>query len=719
MSIDPYSLCPGGTGKKIKFCCPDLLGELGDLQQMVEGDQRLACLERIYKLEEKFPDRACLLSVKAMLEAELAETGKAEATVARFKEKYPDNPVALAEEATIKSHHEGGKAAIGALQQALRVSTETLAEQVYNALLAVAERLATDGEYLAAIGHLSLFLALSDSRDQRGMSLLSSLLGSPHLPLLVKEIQPLVPATEGALWAPAFAKAMEHARMARWSDAVRELEDLAKSAGDWPPIWRNIATLRLWLADTPGAVVALRKFARQPLGSSAAPPLEDMVEAEALAQVIDVENADYIDALNISYPVRDADAVIARLSADPRCQKMQIDLAKLAGEDEPPPKLAVWVLDRPVAATGKGITRDTISIALGQVYLYGRQTDREARLELATYRDAKLPESQRILTEIVGDAIGEPTGEEVLSRVSTLKHAVEWSWRLPGDTPPEEREALVSHELRRVFLEDWPAMKLNALDGRTPIEAARDPAMRVPLLAAVLVLELASKSSIEMLDFNELRDKLNLPRPGQVELGPRGIFGVSLARLHRVEAGKLDDEQLLLGYVRAVRNVQVEAIRVFSEELLKRPAEERKPTVPEIYGQLAQIERDPRKAIGYIEQARSAAEAAGQSSAPWDITELTLRLALGQMSEADRLMQHVSKEHIREPGVAQMLMQVLVEAGIIHPDGTPVGYPQGAAEAEGMPAGGTMPAGEAGKLWTPDGGPAPAGEKKSVIWTPE
>ena len=23
MPIDAYSVCPGGTGKKIKFCCPD------------------------------------------------------------------------------------------------------------------------------------------------------------------------------------------------------------------------------------------------------------------------------------------------------------------------------------------------------------------------------------------------------------------------------------------------------------------------------------------------------------------------------------------------------------------------------------------------------------------------------------------------------------------------------------------------------------------------
>ena len=39
MPIDAYSLCPGGTGKKIKFCCPDFLGELQQIDKMLEGKQ--------------------------------------------------------------------------------------------------------------------------------------------------------------------------------------------------------------------------------------------------------------------------------------------------------------------------------------------------------------------------------------------------------------------------------------------------------------------------------------------------------------------------------------------------------------------------------------------------------------------------------------------------------------------------------------------------------
>jgi hypothetical protein len=718
MPIDPYTPCPGGTGKKVKFCCPDLLGELDDVQKMLEGDQRLACLEHIGTLEAKFPDRACLMSMKVMLEAQLADEGKAEATLARFKDKYPGNPVALAEDAALKAAKAGGKAAVEPLQQAIAASANAMTPQVFDAIGVVAERLLADGQYLSAMGHLTLLSDLSGGKDERSESLLRNLVASPQLPLLMKEDQLLAPAPEGALWKSAFDKAMELVRSARWADAAQALSDLAKTAGDWPPIWRNIATLRLWLADNSGAVVALRKFARQPLGSSAAPPLDEMVEAEALAQIIDPDSADFTDVLTITFPVNDAEAVIARLSADPRCPKLPIDLAQLATDDQPPPKLAVWILDRATAASGKGIAREQVSMIVGQAFLFGKQTDREARLELVTFRTDELTESRKVLAEVLGDAVGAASNEQVTSRTPTVRHAISWNWQLPDDTPPAEREALLDAERQRTILEKWPAMQLKLLDGRTPQEAARDPAMRVPLLAAVLVLELSSMSEGDTWDYNALRGKLNLPATSPIELTDNALRELPLARLHRVDVNKLTDEELLFGYVRAVHFRHVTAIRRFGDEILRRPSLDGTVPKQEIYGQLAQIERDPQQAIEYIDRARAAAEGAGQSSAPWDIAEMTLRMSMGDVAEADRLMQHIRNEHIREPGVTQMLMNVLVEAGIIRPDGSPAMQPRATAGEAAM-AGGTMPASEAGKLWTPGAEAAPAGAKKSVIWTPD
>src|SRR5688500_16887380 len=68
MPFDSYSACPGGTGKKIKFCCSDLIGELEKVQRMIEGEQFVACLDHVAKLDTTHPNRPCLLSWKLLLE---------------------------------------------------------------------------------------------------------------------------------------------------------------------------------------------------------------------------------------------------------------------------------------------------------------------------------------------------------------------------------------------------------------------------------------------------------------------------------------------------------------------------------------------------------------------------------------------------------------------------------------------------------------------------
>ena len=85
MPIDPYAPCPGGTGKKVKFCCADLVTELDKVQRMLEGDQRAACLDHIESIEGKYPERACLMSIKAMLQAQLGQEQKADETLGSLR----------------------------------------------------------------------------------------------------------------------------------------------------------------------------------------------------------------------------------------------------------------------------------------------------------------------------------------------------------------------------------------------------------------------------------------------------------------------------------------------------------------------------------------------------------------------------------------------------------------------------------------------------------
>ena len=64
MTIDPYSLCPGGSGQKVKFCCGALIDELNKLDKMVEGEQFAAAVDRLDVLLQTHAGNESLLALK-------------------------------------------------------------------------------------------------------------------------------------------------------------------------------------------------------------------------------------------------------------------------------------------------------------------------------------------------------------------------------------------------------------------------------------------------------------------------------------------------------------------------------------------------------------------------------------------------------------------------------------------------------------------------------
>ena len=66
--------------------------------------------------------------------------------------------------------------------------------------------------------------------------------------------------------------------------------------------------------------------------------------------------------------------------------------------------------------------------------------------------------------------------------------------------------------------------------------------------------------------------------------------------------------------------------------------------------------------------------------------ELSVRFRRGEGDEATRLLRHLERGHGREPGVADAIQQMLVDFGVLRPDGTP------AYVARRPPEGPTAPA---------------------------
>src|SRR3989304_1412999 len=119
MAVDPYAPCPCGSGKKLKFCCTDLVGEIEKIHRMIEGDQPRAALRHAEQTLAKSPGRASPLDLKAALEVWLDRIAGARLTVKGFVPKHPDSATAHACQALLLAETGDAPAAVRSLQRAM------------------------------------------------------------------------------------------------------------------------------------------------------------------------------------------------------------------------------------------------------------------------------------------------------------------------------------------------------------------------------------------------------------------------------------------------------------------------------------------------------------------------------------------------------------------------------------------------------------------------
>lgn len=709
MTLDPYAQCPGGTGKKVKFCCPDMLSDLDKLVRMLQGDQRHACLDHVNKLLDKHPNRACLLAIKSDVLGQLGDMEQREQTLELFRQRHPENPVALADSAVVVASRQGPRAGIETLQRALDAcaATKTVLPQVPRALASLALLLDEAGHPAAAQSHASLAWAL-DPDDDDLLTIYLRLLGNDRLPQWFKEDWPLEECPDDVPWKNDYLAVLQWAGEGRLLAAAERLTGLSQQVTDAPLILRTLARLRLKLADHPGALRALRKLVALDI------PLDDAIEAELLIQVLHSSNifGELVETRQFTYPVRDLERLLALLAANPATPAGFSERAW--GEDSPPPRGEFLLLDRPLVAYSADCSIDDLPRHLASLFVFGRQTDREARLELVLTGADEIEAIAEPLAAVVGDTLGEVAGSEVVASLPRLEQEFR---RRPFALPGVPRRTYMEwHEqhVRRVTFERWPHIPLKALDGKTPVEAATDPAQRARLYAAAL--NVASAIVSVDIDREALFEKLGLPPLPPLDPTGLDVSKLSHARLVRLDVPRLSDDQLITVLRRAIVARNRFVLRAATFEALGRESCAQKIDRDEALGTLALVTYSPREIESLLDRARSEAQSVGRSCARWD---LYLVQNLMTLDDADRLIElfrHIQAQHGNEPGVLGTLHRIAQQAGIVQADAAPTS-PAPSAPAAEPPA--------SGAIWTP-GSELPAGgrdqpaggREKPVIWTP-
>ena len=713
MPLDPYQPCPCGLDKKVKFCCgSEIVGELNKIHDLVGGEQRLGAIDHINRLLAVNPNRGCLLLEKASIQLELREFEPAKKTVNDLLTLLPSNPNGLALLATLEAAEGKAEEAVDTLQQALESAQGRITSHLYQAISIVARVLIVTGEPLAARGHLLFQVGATDGQERGAMATLLELEGSGQIPLPALGLdRPLAPEASGRLSAAGIAEfnaALKEAGIGCWLNAAQKLEALAEREPYDPAVWKSIGIFRAWLGDSERARAALRRYA-----SFASVPRDDAVETEAVVQYLtDASDIDSIPEVTLTYAITDASALQEYLLSNRKLQSVPFDAAAFREAEEVPPLSMFMLLDREVPANSEGLTRENVPTVIGELLLFGKQTDRGARVEMALIKNDQFDARKRMLEEVLGQFNAGLEKEEETGRVSRVAAALSLSWRLPDNTPHDLRKAMVAEHRRNILLNVWPDLPQGALDGKSLRQAAADASMQVRALATILLADLSEADELPL--YNEVRRAIGLPT---VEpLDPQGLRVASLspARLARLDVKKLSDPDLEGVFHRGMMMSSPRILRRVGPEMADRPALAGKIDRAELFEILAKVSTDSDESLAYIHKAQEAATAAGKSPARFLIAEIPIRIQRREIEEFRQLFDRLSTRHINEPGVAQALQAILYQLGVLRPDGS-VAPPRGGAAAAG-PAAAAAPAPASG-LWTPDQGTAaaPSGKSKLIL----
>jgi tetratricopeptide (TPR) repeat protein len=706
MAVDPYAPCPCGSGKKLKFCCSDLVGEIEKIHRMIEGDQPRAALRHTEQTLARFPRRASLLDLKATIALSLGEVDSARDTAEQFVQAHPDSPIAQACHAMWLSAAGRAREAVDALQRALELTDRELPHRVYEAIGAVGRALLASGHVMAAQAHLWLQASIAPPDDKRALEMLVSLNRYAGLPLLLRDRLRLAPWPADASWRGEAEEASRQSDRGRWRRAVDLIDGLGQQYGAEPALVYNRAVIGGWLGDERALVAGLHAFAELDV------PPDDAVQAEAVAQLLDTDlKEEKTDSLVVSYEVEDIDRLVSNLSADRRIESFNLDPAAFAGSDQPPPRHVYVLLDRPMPESGDGMTRGDVPCLAGVLAVYGRQTDRRERLELTIDRGPDFEAAVGDLRDIAGSALGSESGERVVGSTTPTALALDRRWHFPPGTPRETRQRLLDEERRAAIVERWPDVPRPSLRGKSPRQASSDAGLRIPLMAAVLILEQGS-SGADPAWIAQLRDELGLGQP--VSIPPDGIdaYRFPLARVPRLVVEGLADEDLAQLYRRAVLAGDGAATVHLAREALRRESIAGKIPTDDLYQRLIALERKPDRALELINEARERSKSARRSTAPWDLAELELHISTGSAQEAQASLARIETQHGDDPQMAAAVYRLLYESGLIPPD-----EELAADEAEEVAAlAATSPPSEGSRIWTP-GSDRPSGGKTS-LWTP-
>ncbi|MCS7470697.1 protein-disulfide isomerase [Stieleria sp. ICT_E10.1] len=720
MSVDLYAVCPCGNGKKIKFCkCKDSVGQMDQVLTMIEGGQVVPGLDRLKSILEEHPDAAWALAIRGRLLLDLREYDSLSENAERFIRLQPSNPLALTQRAAALVFSQDVQGATDSLLEALNESGQEVDAFLMDVALIVAMGLAQSGVILSARVYALLAISSQGYEAEQANAFLAQLDTSPGVNHLLKSVPQLIERDADADWGERYDEAVGLLRSNKVLLAQDKFESLRRTAPNQAAILSGLFHCAVWRGD----LERQTEMANQ-LSQVEALDLLTRQRYRAISGLLSPIGTLSVNAQTIHVEFDDIDQAEMALIASDRTEQLSAQrLSQLQiPEGEVRPRSAFFVSDRPLESDDQDVTAADCPASIALVAVFGRQTDRSAQAIAFDVTEDRVETVKGILLAAI------PDGKVVLDE----PHPIPMSFAL-DDRPIRQLQPKSMAELAR-FNREFAArhdgkraceLPLPMLAGKSLAGAADDDALAIERATVVRVLEgherIISLAGA-LADIYQISKVDPLPelQPTDETLGD-----LSAADFFRVNPDQLSPMQLYVLASNARATGGMTACNRFAAKLVEKTAadaanEQENRMAMEGYILWMMSTPEPGESIAISDRAIQFAKTHKLNFASILLARLELCLSMSDQDGFRQTIMDIEKNYGNDPSVMARVQQLLMQLGIIRPDGSLRDGPAApaAAPTEFTPA--APPEERSGGVWTPDSpaAPNPSGGEGGKLWVP-
>ena len=712
MEINVYQQCPCHAEKKIKFCCgKEIVGSLNEVLEKHEAGQSASALDTLDRLIGRVGEKDCLSTIRFRILTALGENQEAAATNERFLERNPKHALGLQQRAMVMLANGNLDGAIDAIQDSIdNLPGNVIPISFAKAFGLIGYALLQIGHTTAAREYANLALRINPEFAQAKRIVYETFTGEGSEVLLKRSfVLPEPPAGDDP-WLKKYEnvkRAVNRGQFRKARQIFQKVEELAKSH---PVVLQAAANLSTFFPDPKFAHRAWRTLAE----SDGLQPAE-RVEAEAIAQMFQAGSEAVVDIVRVTYLIDDIDAVSSAALSHPRFVSSEIEESDDPDEQGPPPRFQFIQLNRDQLPDGSPLTLDTTPSAIGDVLIFGRQTDRPGRVEWHGKRDVDFDKWQSELTGSLGVMPATPENIEVASQIPLEASRQAAAWHFPRSTARADYMEFLREAAIQFMTQEWIETPSNHLDQQSPRQAAKNPAFHSRIAAMILTYQLDQEPRTWTAEVaGMLNGELQLPSIPNIDLKRRPRETLTSTLLRFVDLDELSLEDLQRCFVSALSTGHLNVVSRIAKKLIGTEFEETILAKDFLLSSLAGLTADDDECFEYLAQARKHAAIKGNPMGGILISEFEQRLMRRRFTGLRKIFHELQTRHMDEQGVRERFTEVLMKFGLLTREGGVV-LPTETPEE---------PAASAGKLWTPSepaaaGMGAESGEQSgSKLWIP-